>query len=180
VAEPSDGDIVQAVIAGDTAAFAVLVRRYRRAAVVRATIVLGRSNDAEDVAQDAFVQAYAQLVTCRDASRFRAWLMTIVQRRALNHRRTIDRRRTAPLTDDAPAAQPSPLQTVARRQLRARLLAALGRLSSAQREVVIMADLEELSHAEIAKTLRISEMMSRRHLSDARRRLRALLAADIA
>jgi RNA polymerase sigma factor (sigma-70 family) len=67
---------------------------------------------------------------------------------------------------------------VARGEIRERLLAALGRLSPVQRDVVLMADLEELSHVEIAERMRISEMMSRRHLSDARRRLRVLLASD--
>jgi RNA polymerase sigma-70 factor (ECF subfamily) len=52
---------------------------------------------------------------------------------------------------------------------------ALGELSLVQREVVLLHDLEGWRHAEIADRLELSETMSRRHLSDARKRLRSLL-----
>jgi RNA polymerase sigma-70 factor (ECF subfamily) len=64
---------------------------------------------------------------------------------------------------------------VQQRELRARLLNALGQLSLQQREVVLLHDLEGLRHAEIAAQLEMSLLMSRRHLSDARKRLRDIL-----
>jgi RNA polymerase sigma-70 factor (ECF subfamily) len=57
------------------------------------------------------------------------------------------------------------------------LAAALATLSQPQREVLLLHDLEGLKHAEIAGLIGTSEMMSRRHLSDARRRLRDRLAS---
>jgi RNA polymerase sigma-70 factor (ECF subfamily) len=62
-----------------------------------------------------------------------------------------------------------------RSELLATLWLALGRLSPVQRDVVLLHDLEGWRHAEIAVRLDLSEAMSRRHLSDARRRLRAIL-----
>lgn len=174
----SDADLVSAALGGETGAFAILVARYRRMAIMQALMVLNDWTEAEDAAQDAFVQAYVQLKTCRDPSRFRAWLMTIVHRRALNQRRALGRRRAASLDEDHPTAAPSPSHVVARQELRRRLLTALRRLSRTQRDVVLLADLEQLSHSAIAQRLRISETTSRRHLSDGRRRLRTLLSSD--
>jgi RNA polymerase sigma-70 factor, ECF subfamily len=179
--ESSDAELVGRTLAGNTTAFAELVRRYRRAALARAFAVLGDSHEAEDVAQDSFVQAYDQLETCRDPSRFGAWLLTIAHRSALNRVRSIKRRRSVPLESagaDAGAYGSSANQAsvaLDRADLQQKLTAALGQLSPVQREVVLLADLEDWSHARIAEHTGISVTMSRRHLSDARRRLRALL-----
>ena len=64
---------------------------------------------------------------------------------------------------------------VERRELRYRLLAALSQLSIVQREVVLLHDLDGLRHAEIAVRLELTILMSRRHLSDARKALRDIL-----
>src|SRR5205085_8055809 len=67
--ESSDAQLVERTLAGDTSAYAELVRRYRRAALARALAALGEQPEAEDVAQESFVQAYDQLGTCRDPPR---------------------------------------------------------------------------------------------------------------
>jgi RNA polymerase sigma-70 factor (ECF subfamily) len=174
--EPSDEQLVQRTLGGEQQAFAVLVRRYRRAALARALAILGDPADADDIAQEAFVHAYEQLATCRQPSRFAAWLLTIVHRRSLNALRTTKRRRLAPL-DDTMVAERSdaPVRELERADLRTQLLAALARLAPLQREVVLLADVEHWSHDRIAAATGISVLMSRRHLSDARKRLRALL-----
>jgi DNA-directed RNA polymerase specialized sigma24 family protein len=69
-----------------------------------------------------------------------------------------------------------PLQELERADLRTRLLAALSRLKPIQREIVLLADVEHWSHERIASATGVSVLMSRRHLSDARRALRALLS----
>ena len=101
----SDEALVDRTLEGDSTAYAVLVRRYRRAALARALAVVGDEFDAEDVAQESFVQAYDQLATCRDPSRFGAWLLTIVRRSALNRSRSIRRRRAAPLEPSLPVTR---------------------------------------------------------------------------
>lgn len=171
---PTDEQLVHATLAGDQASFALLVRRYRRAALARALAVVADDAEAEDVAQEAFIQAYAELATCRDPARFGPWLLTSVRRRALNRIRSIQRRRAVALDDTVPATA-EPAGELDRRELRGRLHRALAQLSLIQREVVLLADLEHWSHAEIAADLGISVLMSRRHLSDARRKLRTLL-----
>src|SRR5215207_4076270 len=175
--ESTDEELVHRTLAGEQNAFAGLVRRHRRAALARALAILGDPADADDIAQEAFVQAYEQLATCRHPDRFAAWLLTIVHRRSLNRLRTIKRRRLVPLDDTLPTQHgDSALRTLERADLRAQLLAALARLAPIQREIVLLADVEHWPHDRIAQATGISVLMSRRHLSDARRRLRALLA----
>lgn len=79
---------------------------------------------------------------------------------------------------EAVAAADTPAQSWERGRLRDRLVSALARIRPRQREVVLLYDVEGYSHSEIAKRLGISEVMSRRHLSDARAVLRQLLAED--
>jgi RNA polymerase sigma-70 factor (ECF subfamily) len=175
-----DDELVQRTLTGDSEAFAPLVRRHRRAALARALAIVLDPLDADDVAQGAFVQAYEQLATLRDPARFEVWLMTIVHRRALNFIRAEKRRRIEPLTDAIPDRAGSSADVgLANRALRSELLAALAQLSLVQRSVVLLADLEGWPHERIALSLGCSVVMSRRHLSDARRHLRALLAPQV-
>ena len=176
--EPDDHH-VRRTLAGDPEAFAPLVRRHRRAALARALAIVLDPLEADDVAQAAFVQAYEQLATLRNPSRFEQWLMTIVHRRALNALRSERRRRTEPLTDalrDGSLATPD-LSNAERPDGHA-LLGALAQLSEVQRTVVLLADLEDWPHRRIADALGCSLEMSRRHLSDARKRLRQILSTE--
>lgn len=126
--------------------------------------VLRNVADAEDVAQDAFVAAFESLETCRDPSRFAAWLFTIVRNKARNR---LSRRREGEATAEEGSAAGLD-QLVARQQL----LAGLARLTEVQREVVLLHDLESWTHAEIAAALDLSEVNSRQHLFVARRTMR--------
>src|ERR1700733_4323783 len=102
IPEAGDDALVQRTLGGDATAYEALVRRYRRAAGARALAIVVDTYEAEDVAQEAFVQGYEQLATLRDGSRFEGWLLTIVHRRALNALRARKRRRTAALSDSLP------------------------------------------------------------------------------
>jgi RNA polymerase sigma-70 factor, ECF subfamily len=171
-----DKDLVVRTLGGDERGFEILVRRYRRVALARALALVSDPEDAEDVVQEAFIEAHHQLGMLRDPARVGPWLMTAVRNRALNTERSRRRRRTVPVEDDIPqGTQRGTDHQLLRDDLRSELLHALRRLSSVQREVVLLADLEGCAHAEIARLLGISVVMSRRHLSDARQRLRDLL-----
>jgi RNA polymerase sigma-70 factor (ECF subfamily) len=173
--DASDSALVRAVLAGDREAFAPLVERHRRAVLVCAFAVTASQAAADDVAQDAFVRAFTKLDTCRDPARFRPWLLAITRRVALNHVRAHARRREQSLDERTPDTVAGPASALDARQTRARLLVAIQQLSPVQREVLVLADLESLPHADIAERTGLSVLMSRRHLSDARRLLRTLL-----
>jgi RNA polymerase sigma-70 factor (ECF subfamily) len=172
----TDAALVARVRQGDATAFDVLMRRHFRAAYVVALANVGNPADAEDVCQDAFLRCWERIEECREPSRFAAWMLRVVRNQAHNRREYLAVRAAEPLEQHG--GYSSSLRTDARTELtelRAVLLAALRELSATQREVVLLHDLEGWRHSAIATHLEISEVMSRRHLSDARKRLRVLL-----
>ncbi len=74
-----DGDLVRLARAGDAAAFRLLVERHLPAARARAAHLSARSDDVDDVVQEAFLQAFVALDRLRDPDRFGAWLAGIVR-----------------------------------------------------------------------------------------------------
>jgi RNA polymerase sigma-70 factor (ECF subfamily) len=178
---------------GEAEAFAGLARAFLRAAYSVGLAVLGRPADAEDVAQDSLLVALERIGTCREPERFAGWLLQIVRNRARN---ALEARRLRDVPDAAPDRDPGlpgersaagwggpgPSAVAEERAelagLRRRLLEALENLSEVQREVVLLHDLEEWTHPEIAAALGMSEVMSRQHLFQARRVLRGALAED--
>jgi len=65
-----DAETVAQVLAGDSAAYAILVGRYRVQFARYATRMLGNREDAEEALQDAFLRAYRSLAKCEDPARF--------------------------------------------------------------------------------------------------------------
>jgi RNA polymerase sigma-70 factor (ECF subfamily) len=159
---------------GDPDAIAALAGMFLRAAYLTALAIVTRPSDAEDVAQDAFVVALERIQDCREPARFAGWFLQIVRSRALNW---LDRRRLRDVAADDERPERSG-ETVRMQApgLKDQLLAALQELSVVQRQVVLLHDLEDWTHAEIAGVLDLSEVMSRQHLWNARRSLRVRLA----
>jgi RNA polymerase sigma-70 factor (ECF subfamily) len=168
-----DADAVARTLAGDAAAFAHLVRRYTPVAHAIAYAVVQSDADADDVVQDAFLMAFRMLHTTKDPQQFRAWFLRIVRNRAYNVmefrrvRRHDDLSGTEPASDDH-----NPALQAERSDARAAIERALGRLKPVLREVFLLHDAEGFQHAEIAELLGTSELMSRKHLMNARRLLR--------
>jgi RNA polymerase sigma factor (sigma-70 family) len=128
---------------------------------------------AEDVCQDAMFRVWKRLAECREPDRFGAWLARAVHRHALN---ALRHRRGEPLEGiHLAVTSPGPDIRAEQADLTERLGRALGQLSVAQREAVVLFDMEGWSHGEIAALLETSEAMSRQHLMLGRRRLRELL-----
>ena len=172
----SDASLVARVRMGDSAAFEVLLRRHFRAAYLVALARVGERADAEDVCQEAFLRSWESILECRDPSRFCAWLIRIVRNTALNRREYLDVRATESFDDLMPYASASRTDhRTDQEELRVTLQRALAQLPVIQREVVLLHDLEGLAHGEVAARLDLSVLMSRRHLSDARKRLRVIL-----
>lgn len=172
----SDASLVARVRLGDTAAADALLRRHFRASYLVALARVGNRADAEDVCQDAFIRCLERIHSCREPEKFGAWLTGIVRNTAHNRREYLAVRTTEEFSshvDASPAGRSD--EAVQRHELRDRLLQALSKLSEAQREIVLLHDLEGWRHAEIAAHLELTVLMSRRHLSDGRKKLRNLL-----
>ncbi len=166
-------ELVRRATRGDARAFDALARAFLRPAYAVALAVVGRPADAEDVAQEALVNALERIDSCRHPERFGAWLVQSVRNRARNwvaHRRLAD-----PAAADAPVDAAGHPGEGERDTLRRQLAAALEAVTPVQREVVLLHDREGWTHPEIAAALEISEVSSRQHLFVARRTLRARL-----
>jgi RNA polymerase sigma factor (sigma-70 family) len=88
-ADPETTQLTRRARAGDRDAFARLVDLHQQSAWRVAMAALGRPEEAEDAAQDAFLAAWRNLADLRDEARFRPWLLSIVWRKALDRRRGI-------------------------------------------------------------------------------------------
>jgi len=144
----SNAELVGAVLEGDRASFAELVRRYQRMVVATAWQALGDHHAAEDAAQEAFVAAYRKLGSLQDPSRFGPWVLQIVRRTAL---RIAGRRRlrTEPL--ESAGDPPGPADADPLDEDLQRLLEAVKRLPDHERVVVMLRYLDGHSVAAIAE-----------------------------
>jgi RNA polymerase sigma-70 factor, ECF subfamily len=171
--------LVERALGGDAGAADRLVRQHMGAAYAVALAVTRNPADAEDVAQDALIQALERLAECRDPARFGGWLVRIVRNRAFNHRRYLGIRATSELDETvATSSGGGPERDAERSELRARLTRAVGELPDTQREVLLLHDLEGWKHREIGESLGMPEGTVRYHLFNARKAVRALLRAD--
>lgn len=156
---------------GDTAAFAVLVRRY--APMMRAYVrrILPGTADVDDVVQEAFITAWEQLPMLEDPGAVKSWLMRIAGRKAIDRIRA--RRPTVDLTEvEAPAPdRASPERRAEARAGVAALSDALNALPDAQRECWVLRELGGNSYDEIAEELDIPVSTVRGLLARARKAL---------
>lgn len=143
--------------------------------------VLRHRQDAEDVAQDAFIKAYRSFRQLRDRDRFRAWLVRTTWRLALDRQRG-DRRRTARELRDsvstAPVSRAEPIDDLAARERAAALWNAIDALPEKLRVVIVLATIEEHDIGEVARLLEVPEGTVKSRLFLARQRLKEQLQCN--
>ena len=167
---------------GDVNAYEALVQQYQQLAYRVAYQVTGDAADAEDAAQEAFVNAYYALGRFRPGAPFKPWLCRIVANEARN-RRMAAHRRTA-LADRAYQAQasgeaaPSPEAAAEADEFREILVEALGQLRDDDRLILSYRLFFDFSEADMAEALKVPKGTVKSRLSRALTRLRAALPAD--
>ena len=185
----------QALIArirnGETSLFATLVKPYERRVYVTALALLRNEADAEDVAQEAILKAFAHLRQFRGESRFSTWLIQIT----VNEARMRQRKQHADLFEPIGEADGEdgtytprdfadwreiPSEALERSELRTLLAKALASLGQKYREVFLLRDMEHMSIEETAQALGISVASVKTRLLRARLMLRDLLAPSLA
>lgn len=161
---------------GDQAAYGVLVRRHQDRIYRHLLNLTGSREEALELAQQAFIEAWQALPNWRPNAQFHTWLYRIASNAAIDVLRRRKVVRFVPLDDDydAPADQPGPEAQVQSRQSLRALDAALARLPPQQREIVLLREVEGLSYAELAATLGIDEGTVKSRLARARVALVAL------
>jgi RNA polymerase sigma-70 factor, ECF subfamily len=176
---PLDRELVERALGGEALAQQLLYRRHVRAVTERVTRLLARIGEAEDVVQDAFVEAFACLPSLEDRSRFGAWLMRIAVHQA--HRRFRRRRLLARLGLDR-GCDDARLEAIAdpgldpeRRLALARLDAELARLPAALRLAWMLRYVEGCELADAAAQSGCSLATIKRRIQRADARLQARL-----
>jgi RNA polymerase sigma-70 factor (ECF subfamily) len=173
-----DAALVGRVRAGDTDAYAVLVRRHAPVAM-RTAALLGAGSDAEDVVQEALVKAYRSLGSFRTDRPFRPWLLRIVANEARNAHRTAIRRSAREAGSAFPPALLDPSAEVVDRAEKERLLAAVGRLPDKLGHVVVCRYLLDLDEASTAVVLGVPRGTVKSRLARGLARLREDLATTL-
>jgi RNA polymerase sigma factor (sigma-70 family) len=174
--EPTDDELVRQSLAGETHAFAQLVEKHQR--LVFAVALSGVSDiaQAEDVAQEAFVEAWRDLARLRDRARVGTWIAGIARNLGRRWERRVSRRRNREAAAmQSVEAVPTPLDTALDRETRTLVRRALIELSSAYREVLVLYYVNGRSVFEVASVLGISEALVKQRLSRGRKALRASL-----
>jgi RNA polymerase sigma-70 factor (ECF subfamily) len=137
--------------------------------------VLRNREDAEDVAQDAFAKAYRSFHTLRERDRFRAWLVRITWRLAINRHRSNKRRLIREQAQMEVRHTLSAAETLSVSERNTRLWKAIDSLPEKLRVVTVLAGIEEHDIREIALLLRLPEGTVKSRLFLARQRMREFL-----
>jgi RNA polymerase sigma-70 factor (ECF subfamily) len=176
-----DQEAIERVRAGEVAAFRALVDRYQRRVHGVIYRLVHHAEDTDDLAQQAFVAAFDALPTFDTARPFSSWIFRIAVNLAKDHLKSAKRGEVSLDGDPAPeqaafAGQLARPDAAAARGERERLLErALQQLSVADREVLVLKDVEELSYEEMRAILRRPITALKIRVVRARARLRALV-----
>ena len=168
VEQDPDAALMLRVKQGDTEAFAELVDKYKQPVTNVAARMLRDPIEAEDLAQNVFIQVYKSAGRYRVASKFSTWLFTIVRNLCLNE----IRRRSRHPADSMDAGHPeqedkpwhqfedkksaAPPESLLRGELEAKIEEALAELPENQRMAMVLCRQDELSYEQIAEVLECS------------------------
>lgn len=137
--------------------------------------VLRHREDAEDVAQEAFARAYRSFRSLRERDRFRAWLVRITWRLAIDHRRADKRRTTKESVTQESQNSVTAMDILVASERSARLWQAIDALPEKLRIVTVLAGIEEHDLRQVALLLDLPEGTVKSRLFLARQRLKELL-----
>ena len=180
--------IVQQVLKGDTNAFEELVLEYEKKVYNVALRILGNSEDAADMTQEAFIKAYNSLPGFRGDSKFSVWLTRIVSNLCLDFLRSRSRRPTVSLSveddggddvqlDIADNSQ-SPELLLERSLTRESVRRGLKALPEDYRQILLLREIQGLSYDEIAEALNIEVGTVKSRIFRGRKKLCEYLIKD--
>jgi RNA polymerase sigma-70 factor (ECF subfamily) len=169
---------------GDLRAFGELVRRHQRKVHGLLTRMLGDRDEAEDAAQETFLNLHRHGHHFRSESRFSTFVYRVAVNAALNRRRSQGRRRAhldqlasgQAMGQALPVTPRDPEDAIGGDEVRARVQSCLLALPEALRAPVVLYDIEGLSYGEIAAILQIAEGTVKSRIHRARHALREQLA----
>jgi len=181
-----DHELIAECLAGNPAAFGTLVARYQDRLYNTVYRLVDNPDDAADVVQEAFLNAYLSLKRFKGDSQFFTWLYRIAVNAAITYRR---RKRTGhrPIktSDSAPGVEPldmapsnRPGHGLEMAEDERRVHEALQRLSAEHRAVLVMKDMEDMKYEDIAELLKVPVGTIRSRLHRARVEFKDMLERD--
>ncbi len=173
-------ELIRSALAGKSSCFEVLVTRYQDRLYTAMISVVGSTDEAEDVVQEAFIQAYLKLDTFHQNSRFFTWLYRIAFNFALARRRRHRGHLSLEESREISGAEPkskgdAPDSRMARSEEVDLVHRALAILSEDHRSILVLREMEDLAYEEIAEVLQISIGTVRSRLNRARLALKQQL-----
>jgi RNA polymerase sigma-70 factor (ECF subfamily) len=182
-----DAEVIQLVLAGDTALFELLVRRYNQRLYRVSRAIVKDENEAEDVMQQAYVNAYVHLAQFAGRCTFATWLTKIAVHEALSRVRRPQRVQQSLSRGDSedadigalPSITPDPEHEAFASELRKLLEAVIDDLSDGYRSVFMMREVEGLTTLEVAQCLDITEDTVKTRLHRAKLLLRQAIAERV-
>ena len=184
IAEPDpDRELVERWQAGDAASFDALVRRHQRRVFGLLMRMLGSAQDAEDVAQETFLNLHRHGHRFRSESRFSTFVYRVAVNAALNRRRSLGRRRARmealgarqAAGDDMPASPSSPEESALGGEARTQVQHAILQLPPKLRAPVVLYDIEGMPYADVAAVLELAEGTVKSRIHRGRQALRESL-----
>lgn len=174
-----DATLITDALRGNTDAFGQLVCRYQDRLYNATVHLVGSCDEAYDVVQDAFVQAFVKLPTFEGASAFYTWLYRIAFNLAISRRRrkrpTLSVEHTRETTGEEPLEASSPEDALQRDERVQQVQQGLAALSEEHRAILIMREMEGFSYETIAELLDVPIGTVRSRLNRARMQLREQL-----
>lgn len=177
----TDSDFVHRARHGDQTAYEALVQAHQQAVFRLAYLLLGDPSEAEDVAQETFIQAFKALGRFDTTRSMRPWLLRIATNLAYNRRRSV--RRYLAMLQRAARNDPTLIDETAPSESREAdaqaLWQSVRRLEHNDQQVIYLRYFLELSEAEIAETLNVPAGTVKSRLHRAVARLRGILKTDM-
>lgn len=171
VRAPDESTWVRQAAQGDHDAFARLVDLYWDKVRRWLFGLTGKQHLAEDAAQEAFLRAWTNLPTLREAATFRVWLFKIAKHCWSDARRRSNAHPNVALPEELPGSGTGPLSEIIGEEAHEQLELALAILPSKYRAAYLLWTQEELPYAEIAEILGITEETARWRVCKARQNL---------
>ena len=180
--------VIRRVQKGDVNAFEALVSAYEKNVYNLALRMMGNAQDAEDMAQEAFLKAYNSLPGFRGDSKFSVWLYRIVSNVCLDQLRKKSKRPTVSLSMededgeetqlDLPDTAQSPEELLEKKLTREAVRRGLAQLPEDARQILLLREIQGLSYEEIGEALGLEPGTVKSRIFRARKRLCAFLLED--
>ena len=188
----TDRKLVRQAKLGDSRAFGKLVRRYQKKALYLAYDLVGNYHDAQDIAQNAFFQAFKKIHTFQEKSTFSTWIYRIVTNAAFDFQRSKKRKAAASINQPAfhdgqqiefgdmlPERGIGLEEKIERADLSRVIRQLAEELPPQQRAAFVLKYFHDKTTPEIAEILRCDEVTVRGHIMRATLKIRKMLKGEI-